>query len=192
MLKQRADEYFPLRDDHEKPHLRWAAGYPEGTVRPGRPKRETYPGYTRYQERIQADVDGMRFWSTMHMLKTHSTSQLLVFWHPSDLQCLTCTPSEANLCPKMGAPHCCSSAPPSSTRTPICKHTLNCSACSDMHCRAMCMTAGCACCQGRRTFLSHQQKCILIPVHTTMSLDEWRLYLQGCKVLPAIRAAGYL
>ncbi|CAK0742972.1 hypothetical protein CVIRNUC_001434 [Coccomyxa viridis] len=72
VLKQRADEYFPLRDDHEKPHLRWAAGYPEGTVRPGRPKRETYPGYTRYQERIQADVDGMRFWSTMHMLKTHN------------------------------------------------------------------------------------------------------------------------
>ena len=72
MLKQRADEYFPLREDHEKPHLRWAAGYPEGLVLPGEPKRETYPGYTRYQERIQADVDGMRFWSTVHMLKTHS------------------------------------------------------------------------------------------------------------------------
>ena len=32
VLKQRADEYFPLRAKLEKPHLRWAAGYPEGPI----------------------------------------------------------------------------------------------------------------------------------------------------------------
>ena len=99
MLKQRADEYFPLREDHEKPHLRWAAGYPEGLVLPGRPKRETYPEYKRYQQRIQVDVDGMRFWSTMAMLKKHSTAPLPMFWQASDLSCLYCTLMKQNHAP---------------------------------------------------------------------------------------------
>ena len=40
ILKQRADEYFPLSADYEKPHLRWAAGYPEGPVVPGLDRRK--------------------------------------------------------------------------------------------------------------------------------------------------------
>ena len=78
ILKQRADEYFPLKK-LEKPHLRWAAGYPEGPVIAGQSDREAYPGYKRYQERIHADVDSMRFWGSVVMIERHSTSQFLMF-----------------------------------------------------------------------------------------------------------------
>ena len=75
ILKQRADEYFPLWK-LEKPHLR-RAGYPEGPIIPGL-DRKKYPGYKRYQARIHADTDSMRFWGSVMMMERRSTSQFLM------------------------------------------------------------------------------------------------------------------
>ena len=63
VLKQRVDEYLPLKSSAcEKPHRRRKAGFPEGIIN---------PGYKRYKQRIQADVDGMRFWGNVPMVENH-------------------------------------------------------------------------------------------------------------------------
>lgn len=49
ILKQRDDEFFPLKSPAlENPHRRREGGFPEGTVIPGA-RRDAYPGWKRYE-----------------------------------------------------------------------------------------------------------------------------------------------